>query len=111
MFKWFRYFEALVENQTKKQIKILSIDNGTEYESNEFNEFCREASIKRETIFAYTLEQNGVAERKNRTVMEATCAMLHDQGPPKFLWGDAANTAVYVQNKSRHQALDFKTLE
>ena len=66
--------------------------------------------MKRETTVPYTRKQNGVAERKNRTIMEATCAMLHDQGLLKFLWGEAANTAVYVQNMSPHQALDFKTL-
>jgi len=44
-------------------------------------------------------------------IMEATRVMLHDRGLPKFLWAEAANTIVYVQNKSSHQALDFKTLE
>ena len=43
--------------------------------------------------------------------MEATRAMLHDQGLPKFLWREVANTIVYVQNRSLHQALHFKTLE
>lgn len=43
--------------------------------------------------------------------MEAIRAMLHDQGLPKFLWGEAASTTVYVKNRSPHQALDFKTLE
>ena len=65
MFKWFRSFKALVENQIGKMIKILRTGNGTEYESNEFNDCCREAGIKRETITAYTPEQNGVVERKN----------------------------------------------
>ena len=65
MFKWFHSFKALVENQTGKKIKILRTDNGTEYESNEFNDYCREVGIKRETTTAYTSEQNGVAERKN----------------------------------------------
>ena len=44
----------------------------------------------------YTPEKNGVAKRKNRTIVEATHAMLCDQGLLKFLWGEAANTAVYV---------------
>ena len=57
-----------------------------------------EAGIKRETTTPYTPEQNGVAERKNRTIMEAVRAMLHDQSLPKFLWAEAANIAVYVQN-------------
>ena len=87
VFKWFLSLKALVENQTGRKIKILRTDNGTEYESNEFNEFCVEAGIKRETTIPYTLEQDGVAERKNRTIMEATRAMLHDEGLLKFLWG------------------------
>lgn len=87
VFKWLHSFKALVENQTGKKIKILKTDNGIEYESNEFNDFCTEADIKRETTVSYTPEQNGVAERKNRMIMEATRAMLHDLGLPKFLWG------------------------
>jgi len=66
-----------------------------------------EAGIKRETTTPYTPEQNGVAERKNRTIMEA----VHDQSLPKFLWAEVANTAVYVQNRCPHQALGSKTPE
>eukprot|EP00253_Pinus_taeda_P033821 PITA_33821 len=106
VFKWFRYFKALVENQTGKKINILRINNGTEYESNEFNDYFREASIKRETTTAYTLEQNGVAERKNRTIMEATRAMLHDQGLLKFLWGEAANIAVHIESVSGQREVE-----
>eukprot|EP00253_Pinus_taeda_P030289 PITA_30289 len=53
----------------------------------------------------YIPEQHGVAERNNRTIMEAVCAMLHDQRLLKFLWVEAANTAVYIQNQCPHQAL------
>eukprot|EP00253_Pinus_taeda_P014774 PITA_14774 len=98
VFTWFCHFKAMIKNQSEKRIKILRIDNETEYESNEFHDYCREASIKRETTIPYTPEQNGVAERNNRTIMEAVRAMLHDQRLPKFLWAKAANTAVYVQN-------------
>jgi len=70
-----------------------------------------EVGIKRETTTPYTPEQNGVAERKNRTIMEAVRAMLHDQSLPKFLWAEAANTTVYVQNRCPHQALGSKTPE
>eukprot|EP00253_Pinus_taeda_P002055 PITA_02055 len=65
VFRWFCSFKALVENQTGKKIKISRTDNGTEYESNEFNDFCRDTGTKRETTVPHTLEQNGVAERKN----------------------------------------------
>ena len=56
VFMWFCTFKALVENLTRKKIKILRTDNGTEYETNEFNNFCREAGIKRETTTVYTTE-------------------------------------------------------
>ena len=89
----------------------MRTDNGTEYETNEFKNFCREAGIKRETTTVYTPKQNGIAERKNMTIMEATYAMLCNQGLPKFLWGEAANTAVYIQNRCLHSALESKTPE
>eukprot|EP00253_Pinus_taeda_P015982 PITA_15982 len=97
-FSWFQHFKALIENQTEKKIKILRTDHGTEYESNEFHDFCKEAGIKRETTTPYAPEQNGVAERKNRTIMEVISTMLHDQRLLKFLWDEAVNTIVYVQN-------------
>ena len=53
-------------------------DNGIEYETNEFKNFCREAGIKRETTTVYTPEHNDVVEQKNRTIVEATHAMLCD---------------------------------
>ena len=98
VFSWFHHFKALIENQTDMRIKILRTDNGTEYESNGFHDFCTEVGIKRETIMPYTLEQNGVSERKNRTILEVVHSMLYDQRLPKFLWAEAVNTAVYVQH-------------
>ena len=98
-FMWFHTFKALVENQTGKKIKILRTDNGTEYETNEFNNFCREAGIKRETTTVYTPEQNRVAKRKNKTIVEAAHDMLCDQGLPKFLWGEGVNTSYTYKTK------------
>jgi len=57
------------------------------------------------------LEQNAVAERINRTIVEASRAMLYDQGMPKFLWVEACNTTVYVQNRAPHRALGKITPE
>jgi len=62
-------------------------------------------SIRREWTAPYNLKQNGVAERKNRTIVEAARAMLYDQDMPKFLWAEACNMAVYVQNRTPHRAL------
>ena len=66
-FNRFKEFKALIENQTGRHIRILRSDNEGEYESNEFDDFCREAGVKKELTAHYNPQQNGVAERKNRT--------------------------------------------
>ena len=55
--------------------------------------------------------QNGITERKNRTIVEAARAMLYDQEMPKFLWAEACSTTVYVQNRTPHSTLGKITLE
>ena len=65
--------------------------------------------LKRELSTPYNPQQNGVAERKNRTIMEAVKAMIHDQDLPMHLWAKVARTNVYVQNISPHRVLGNKT--
>jgi transposase InsO family protein len=72
-------------------------NNGGEYTSRDFSDFCIEARIKREYIVPYNPQQNGVAERKNRSIVEATKAMIHDQNLPMILWVEASMIVVYVQ--------------
>jgi hypothetical protein len=107
----FQEFKAQVENLTRRKIKVLRSDNGGEYTSKEFINFCIEAGIKRELTVSYNPQQNGVVERKNRTIIEATKAMIHDQSLPMTLWAEACMTAVYVQNRSPHQILKNITPE
>jgi len=64
---------------------VLRSDNGGEYTSRDFNDFCIEAGIKREYTIPYNSQQNGVAERKNITIIEATKAMIHDHNLPMIL--------------------------
>jgi transposase InsO family protein len=71
VFSKFKEFKALVENLSKRKIKVLRSDNGGEFTYGEFEELCREAGIKRELSTPYNPQQNGVADRKNRSVMEA----------------------------------------
>jgi IS30 family transposase len=111
VFQRFQEFKALVENQTRKKIKVLRSDNGGEYTSNEFNDFCVREGIKREVTVPYNPQQNGVAERKNKAIVGVARAMLHDQGLPLFLWDEACNTTVYLQNQSPHRVLGDKTPE
>jgi hypothetical protein len=89
----------------------LRSDNGGEYTSTEFAEFCTEQGIRRKLIIPYNPQQNGVAERKNRAIVGATRSMLHDQALPFYLWEEACSTVVYLQNKSPHRALGRKTPE
>jgi hypothetical protein len=111
VFNRFREFKALMENQTGRKVRVLRWNNGGEYTSNEFKDFCREAGIKKELTVPYNLQQNGVAERKNRAIVGAAKAMIHDQDLPMFLWAEACNTTVYIQNKSPHKVLGDKTPE
>jgi transposase InsO family protein len=107
----FKEFKALVENLSERKIKILRSNNGQEYTSNEFGIFCKDDGIKREFTTPYNLEQNGVEEIKNRTIMEEVRNMIHDQDLPMHLCAKEARTIVYVQNRLSHSALGFKTPE
>jgi transposase InsO family protein len=62
VFKRFQEFKALVDNQIGKKIKVLRLDNGGEYTSNDLNDFCAREGIKRELTVPYNLQQNGVAD-------------------------------------------------
>jgi hypothetical protein len=70
-----------------------------------------DVEIKRELTTPYNPQQNVVAERKNRTIMEAVKTMIHDQDLPMCLWAEAAMAVVYVQNRLSHSALGLKTPE
>jgi transposase InsO family protein len=111
VFSRFQEFKALVENQIGKKIRVLRSDNGGEYTSKEFMDFCAGEGIRRELVVPYNPQQNGVAERKNRAIVGAVRAMLHDQGLPLFLWAEACYTVVYLQNKSPHKAVGSMTPE
>jgi len=111
VFNKFKEYKALVENLSKKKIKILRSDSGGEFTGSNFKNLCIKAGIKRELIAPYTPQQNGVVERKNRSIMEAVKAMLHDQDLLMYLWVEAARTTVYVQNRSPHTVIDNRTPE
>jgi hypothetical protein len=111
VFSKFQEFKAEIENLTNKKIKTLRTDNGGEYTSKEFVAFCKSAGIRRELIVPHNPQQNGVVERKNRSIEETVKALLNDQGMSMFLWGEAAMTTIYVQNRSPHRILKNMTPE
>jgi transposase InsO family protein len=81
---------------------VLRSDNGGEYTSKEFLDYCAATGIKKELIVPYNPQQNGVVERKNMTIVRASRVMIHDQGLPLFLWAEASCTIVYILNRSPH---------
>ncbi|KAJ9543865.1 LOW QUALITY PROTEIN: hypothetical protein OSB04_023572 [Centaurea solstitialis] len=97
-FEAFKIYKAEVENQKEKRIKILRSDRGGEYFNHEFDTFCEENGIKHERTSPYTPQQNGLDERKNRTLVEMVNCMLNQSGLPTNLWGEALLTACYLHN-------------
>jgi len=76
VFENFRNFKALVENESGLHIEVLRTDRVGEYISKKFLRFCRENGIHKRFTSRYTPQQNGVAERKNRTIMDMARSML-----------------------------------
>ncbi|GJU65765.1 putative ribonuclease H-like domain-containing protein [Tanacetum coccineum] len=86
-------FIRQIENQLNQKVKIIRSDNGTEFKNRVMLEFCGEKGIKQEFSNARTPQQNGVAERMNRTLIEAARTMLADSLLPTTFWAEAVNTA------------------
>ena len=95
--------------RTTQKNKTFRSYNGGEFASDEFKELYRESGIKRELTTPYNPQHNGVVERKNRTIMKAAKAMLHDQDLPMHLWVEVARAIVSVQNRTPHRVLENKT--
>ncbi|GJR77701.1 ribonuclease H-like domain-containing protein [Tanacetum coccineum] len=88
-----------IENLVDHKVKVIRCDNKTEFKNKEMNQFCRMKGILRQFSVARTPQQIKVAERRNRTPIEATRTMLVDSKLPTTFWAEAVNTACYVQNK------------
>nr|GEV55470.1 hypothetical protein [Tanacetum cinerariifolium] len=92
-------FIRQAENQFNHKVKTIRSDNGTEFKNHELIKFCRLKGIKREYSNVKTSQQNRVAERKNKTFIEAARTMLADSFLPTTFWAEADNTACYVLNR------------
>lgn len=114
----FKEFKSLVERQTgskiqqlvngiaddeadsSRVIKTLRSDNGGEYNPTEFENYCKQQGIQHQYTTAYTPQQNGIAERMNRSLAERARCLLFDAGLPKTYWAEAINMAAYIINRS-----------
>ncbi|GJV91215.1 protein chromatin remodeling 4 [Tanacetum coccineum] len=94
----FVLYKTEVENQLGKKIKVVQSDRGGEYVA-PFAELCAKHGIRHEFTAPYSPQQNGIAERKNRTLKEMVTAMLISSGMSQDMWGEAILTATYLLNK------------
>jgi transposase InsO family protein len=108
-FYKFKEYKSFLEKQIGKHIRILRTDNGGEFESLHFEDFCKSARIKRQLTMPYNPQQNGVVERKNMTICEVAKAMMFDQDLLNYLWEEATSTFVYIQNRCPHAILKEHT--
>ena len=108
-FEKFKIFKAMVEKEAGIAIKILRTDRGGEFTSNAFNEFCQTHGIARHLTAPYSPQQNGVVERRNRTLLGMTQSILKHTNLPNYLWGEAVRHATYLINRAATRTLVLKT--
>ena len=99
MFEKFKEFYAIVTNKCGQKIATLRTDNGGEYLSKEFEEYLKLKGIRHELTIVHTAEQNGVAERMNRTQMESARSMIAHACLSNEYWAEAVATAAYLKNR------------
>ena len=88
----------LLDRGPDNKVRIIRSDNGTEFRNSTMEEFCKERGVKQEFSAPSTPQQNGVVERKNRTLIEAARTMLDEANLPTYLWAEAVQTACFTQN-------------
>ncbi|KAG8491046.1 hypothetical protein CXB51_014200 [Gossypium anomalum] len=109
VFSAFKSWKIMIEKQTGKQIKYLHTDNGLEFCSDEFNRLCKLEGIVRHLTVCHTPQQNRVAERMNRKIMEKVRCMFSNANLPKSFWAEAASTAYFLINRSPSVTIEKKT--
>ena len=97
-FAVFKSFKTYVEKKTSSFLRCLRTDRGGKFTSQEFAIFCDVHGIRRQLTAAYTPQQNGVAEHKNRTIMNMVRSMLLAKKLPKTFWPEAVNWTMHVLN-------------
>ncbi|KAL8087732.1 hypothetical protein AgCh_037766 [Apium graveolens] len=105
----FKEFKALAEKQSGYYLKTLRSDRGGEYTSNLFKSFCRAHGINHQLTTTYTPQQNGVAERKNRTILDMARSMVKAKHLPRTFWAEPVQCAVYLLNRCPTKSVRNKT--
>ncbi|KAK2385434.1 putative mitochondrial protein [Trifolium repens] len=98
-FDTFKTLSTQVQREKNCGIVRIRSDHGREFENEKFSEYCANEGIKHEFSSPITPQQNGVVERKNRTIQESARVMLHAKSLPYHFWAEAMNTACYIHNR------------
>ena len=109
VFVAFKNFKAIVEKENGYEIKFLRSDRGGEFTSKEFNDFCESHRIRRPLMVPRSPQQNGVAERKNKTIFNMARCMLKAKNMPKEFWVESISCAVYLSNRFPTRSVKDKT--
>ncbi|GJV75037.1 zinc finger, CCHC-type containing protein [Tanacetum coccineum] len=105
-FDTFKEFKKSTENELRTTLKMLRTDRGGEFTSNEFTQYCKENGIARQLTAPYSPQQNGVVERRNRTIMSTTRCMMKATNMPQNFWAEAVRHAIYILNSVPTKALE-----
>lgn len=106
---YFKKFQVLVKIESGEVIKVLRTDRGGEFCSNDFKRFYEEKGIIRHFTAPYSPQQNGVVERRNRTIVAMGRSLLKERSMPSYMWGEAIRHAVYLLNRLPTRALSGAT--
>ncbi|XP_062028861.1 uncharacterized protein LOC133744845 [Rosa rugosa] len=104
----FQDFHKMVSTQYQQSIRIFQSDNGGEYVNGPMQEFMQSHGIRHQTSNSYTPQQNGLAERKNRQLLEVVRASLFGMHVPREYWGEAVKSATYLINRTPSRVIEFQ---
>nr|GEY06992.1 zinc finger, CCHC-type [Tanacetum cinerariifolium] len=105
-FDTFNEYKKSIENELRTTLKMLRTDRGGEFTSNEFMKYCKENGISRQLTAPYSPKQNGVVERRNRTIMSTTRCMMKAPSMHQNFWAEAVRHAIYILNSVPTKALE-----
>ncbi|GJU48851.1 putative RNA-directed DNA polymerase [Tanacetum coccineum] len=108
----YKYFLTVVDDYTRvfnKKIKVFRSDNGTEFVNQNVNKFCADKGIIHQTFCAYTPQQNGIAERKHRHLLNVARSLMFQEGIPLRMWSECVLTATYLINRLPSSVLNGKS--
>ncbi|WVZ58847.1 hypothetical protein U9M48_009073, partial [Paspalum notatum var. saurae] len=108
-FGFVRDLVLRLRNESHKAMRAIRSDNGGEFKNSRFKSFCLDQGLEHQFSSPYTPPQNGVVERKNRTLVEMARTMLDEHRTPRCFWPEAVNTACYIANRIFLRAFLGKT--